>query len=301
MYTALLEAPVVDNVPLLLTLPLPPSIDVARALLPEVDTVPVLISELLVCPVLVCPHAAVIPYALGPPVAIEPLLMSVLPLPLAAMPSLKAPVVLIAAPAPLVSMLPFVLPSIVVPRLVPLPPPPLSDSVPLLVMVLFLSTLRTGKGMALVWEALIDAPEPTFIVTPVLPVAATTGVVLLPEQTTVVLLGGAVLLHCAKAGDEKTASTNARMTALIAPYFIAAIVVSPFEGADAIFNQCEFSISQSRAQMLFFSQVLSDANSLLLTPIREQTRYAPAAATGRVRRAIVRGGIFRGGHLVCQL
>ena len=74
----------VDSVPLLLMVPLPPRIEAARALLPDVNTVPVLINTLLSCPVLVCPHAAVIPYALGPAVVIEPLPMSVLPLPLAA-------------------------------------------------------------------------------------------------------------------------------------------------------------------------------------------------------------------------
>ena len=93
-----MDAPVVDSVPLLLMVPLPPRIDAARALLPDVDTVPVLIDTLLGCPMPVCTHAAVIPNALGPAVVIEPLLRSVLPLPLAAMPSLKAPVVLIVAP-----------------------------------------------------------------------------------------------------------------------------------------------------------------------------------------------------------
>jgi hypothetical protein len=75
------------------------------------------------------------------------LLISVLPLPLAAMPSLKVPDVLIV---PLfVSVLPLVLPSIAAPRLVPLPAQPLSDSVPLLVMVLFCWTVRMGNGTAL--------------------------------------------------------------------------------------------------------------------------------------------------------
>ena len=76
---------------------------------------------------------------------IVPLLVSVLPLPFAAMPSLKAPVVVIVAPAALVSVLPLVLPSIAAPRFVPLPTPPLSDSVPLLMIELFWSTLRMGK------------------------------------------------------------------------------------------------------------------------------------------------------------
>ena len=166
--------------------PLPPRIDAARALLPDVDTVPVLINTLLSCPVLVCPHAADMPYALGPAVVIVPLLVSVLPLPLAAMPSLKAPVVVIVAPAALVSVFPLVLPSIAAPRLVPLPAPPLSDNVPLLVMVLFCSTLRMGNGTAVLWEALTEAPGTTLIVTPVLPATATTGVLLLPEHVTVV-------------------------------------------------------------------------------------------------------------------
>ncbi len=131
---------------------------------------------------------------------IVPLLVSVLPLPLAAMPSLKAPVVVMVAPAALVSAFPLVLPSIAAPRLVPLPAPPLSDRVPLLVMVLFCWTLRIGNGTALLWEALTEAPETTSIVTLVLPAAAMTGVLLLPEHVTVVLLEGAVLVHCATAG-----------------------------------------------------------------------------------------------------
>ena len=56
-----------------------------------------------------------------------------------------------------------------------------------------------GNGTAVVWEAPTEAPETTLIVTPVLPATATTGVLLFPEQVTVVLLGGAVLLHCAAA------------------------------------------------------------------------------------------------------
>ena len=56
--SALLDAPVVDSVPLLLMVPLPPRIDAARALLPEVDTVPLLINVLFNWPELVCPHAA---------------------------------------------------------------------------------------------------------------------------------------------------------------------------------------------------------------------------------------------------
>ena len=157
---------------------------------------------------------------------IVPLLVSVLPLPLAAMPSLKAPVVLIVAPAALVSVLPLVLPSIAAPRLVPLPAPPLSDSVPLLVMALFWSTLRTGNGTAVLWEALTEAPGTTLIVTPVLPATATTGVLLLPVHVTVVPLVGAVLLHCAAAGDAKAASRSRRMVAVVAPLAIVPTVVS---------------------------------------------------------------------------
>src|SRR6516165_3789785 len=151
--------------------PLPPRIDAARALLPDVDTVPVLISELLSCPVLVWPHAADMPYALGPAVVIVPLL-------------------------------------------------------PLLVMALFWSTLRMGKGTARLWEALTEAPGTTLIVTPVLPATATTGVLLLPEHVTVVLLGGAVLLHCAAADDVKAANSNRRIVAVAAPLAIGPTVVS---------------------------------------------------------------------------
>jgi len=176
---------------------------------------------------LVCPHAADMPYAFGPAVVIVPLLVSVLPLPFAAMPSLKAPVVVIVAPAALVSVLPLVLPSIAAPRFVPLPTPPLSDSVPLLMIELFWSTLRMGNGTAVLCEALTDAPGTTLIVTPVLPATATTGVKLLPEQVTVVLLGGAVLLHCAAADDVKAANSNRKIVAVVAPLAIALTVVSP--------------------------------------------------------------------------
>jgi hypothetical protein len=123
-------------------------------------------------------------------------------------------------------MLPLVLPSIAAPRFVPLPPPPLSDSVPLFVMVLLCSTLRIGNGMALLWEALTDAPGATLIVTPVLPPTATTRVLLLPEHVTVVPLEGAVLLHWAPARDVKAASRNRGITALAAPLAIVPTVVS---------------------------------------------------------------------------
>jgi hypothetical protein len=76
------------NVPLLLIVPLPPSSDAARALLPDVETVPVLMSILPEAPVLLCPQAAVMPYELLPVVVTLPLLISVLLLPFAAMPSL---------------------------------------------------------------------------------------------------------------------------------------------------------------------------------------------------------------------
>jgi hypothetical protein len=113
----------------------------------------------------------------------------------------------------------LVLPSIAAPRLVPLPAPPLNDSVPLLVMVLFYSTLRMGNGTAVVWEALTEAPETTLIVTPVLPATATTGVLLFPE--------GAVLLHCAAADDVKTANGNRKIVAVAAPLAVALTVVFP--------------------------------------------------------------------------
>jgi hypothetical protein len=96
---------------------------------------------------------------------------------------------------------------------VPLPAPPLSDSVPSLVIVLFRSTLRSGNEMAVLWTALTDAPATTSIVTPVLPGAATTGVLLLPEHVTVVLLAGAVFVHCAAAGEVKAANSNKKVAA----------------------------------------------------------------------------------------
>jgi hypothetical protein len=84
-----------------------------------------------------------------------------------------------------------------------------------------------GNGTAVLWEALTEAPETTLIVTPVLPATATTGVLLFPEQVTVVLLGGAVLLHCAAADDATTANSNRKIVAVAAPLAIALTVVSP--------------------------------------------------------------------------
>jgi hypothetical protein len=155
------------------------------------------------------------PYALGPVVVIVPLLISVLPLPLAATPSLKAPVVLIVPL--LVSALPLVLPSIAAPRLVPLPPPPVSVSVPLFVMVLLDWTLRRGNGTAVACTALTDAPGLTLMVTPVLPATAATGVVLVPEQVTVVPLAGAVFVHWAIACEVSNASNKRKMIAPATP------------------------------------------------------------------------------------
>ena len=93
-------------------------------------------------------------------------------------------------------------------------------------MALFWSTLRMGKGTARLWEALTDAPGTTLIVTPELPATATTGVLLLPEHVTVVLLGGAVLLHCAAADDVRAANSNRRIVAVAAPLAIGPTVVS---------------------------------------------------------------------------
>ena len=137
------------------------------------------------------------------------------------MPSLKAPVVVIVAPAALVSAFPLVFPSIAAPRLLPPPPPPVSDSVPAFVMVLLVSTLRRGNGTIVECTALTDAPGATLMVTPVLPVAAMTRVVVAPEQLTVVPLVGAVLLHWAAPNDGKAASKNTDATALTVRLAIA--------------------------------------------------------------------------------
>jgi hypothetical protein len=56
-----LLAPDVDKLPLLLIVPLPPMIDAARALLPDVETEPVFVSVLFDCPTFVCPQAADMP------------------------------------------------------------------------------------------------------------------------------------------------------------------------------------------------------------------------------------------------
>ena len=78
-----------------------------------------------------------------------------------------------------------------------------------------------GSGTAALWEALwLEAPWTTLIVTPVLPATATTGVLLLPVHVTVVPLVGAVLLHCAAAGNAKAASRSRRTVAVAAPLAI---------------------------------------------------------------------------------
>jgi hypothetical protein len=59
------------------------------------------------------------------------------------------------------------------------------------------------------------------MVTPALPVAATTGVVLLPEQVTVVLLAGAVLVHCAAADEVEAAKSTRSKLAAAAPLAVA--------------------------------------------------------------------------------
>jgi hypothetical protein len=76
-------------------------------------------------------------------------------------------------------------------------------------------------------EALTDAPETTLIVTPVLPVTATTGVLLASEQVTVVPLAGAVLLHCAALNDGKAASRSKATIALAALRAIVPTFLSP--------------------------------------------------------------------------
>ena len=71
------------------------------------------------------------PYAFGPVVVIVPSLVKVLPLPLAAMPSLSVPVVPIGGLRRIGDdWLSFPVPSIPAPRFPPLPPPPVSDIVP---------------------------------------------------------------------------------------------------------------------------------------------------------------------------
>jgi hypothetical protein len=74
-------------------------------------------------------------------------------------------------------------------------------------MKLACSTLSTENGAALACEPLTEEPKVTLMVTLVLPGAATTGVLLLPEHVTVVLLDGAVLLHCARAGEAAARSS----------------------------------------------------------------------------------------------
>ena len=132
--------------PLLLTVPLPPSSDAARALLPDVVTVPVLVIVLPEAPGLLWPHAAVMPYELLPVVVMEPLLTSVLLLPLAAMPSLYVPVVVITPVAPLVIVLLLFTPISIAPRLATPVPLPDSERLPLLVTALCVST-ENGVGV----------------------------------------------------------------------------------------------------------------------------------------------------------
>ena len=56
-----MPAAVVDSVPLLMIVPLSPTIDAARALTPDVETVPVLIKMLLIWPVATDVQIAAIP------------------------------------------------------------------------------------------------------------------------------------------------------------------------------------------------------------------------------------------------
>ena len=59
------------------------------------------------------------------------------------------------------------------------------------------------------------------MLTPLLPVAAITCVLLLPEQVTVVLLEGAVFVHCAAAGNAKAVGIASKMAAIAALLAIA--------------------------------------------------------------------------------
>src|SRR5258708_33452589 len=83
------------------------------------------------------------------------------------------------------------------PRTVHVPPPLVSVNLPLLLILLLVSTLKT-TGLALRTK-LPEAVLSALIVPPVLPVCATTAARPLPVQVTVVLPGGAVMLHAAIA------------------------------------------------------------------------------------------------------
>jgi hypothetical protein len=64
------------------------------------------------------------------------------------------------------------------------------------------------------------------MLTPLLPAAATTCVPLLPEQVTVVLLDGAVLLHCAAADVAKAQSSVRKTIAAATSLAIAPTAIS---------------------------------------------------------------------------
>jgi hypothetical protein len=97
-----------------------------------------------------------------------------------------------------------------------------------------------GNGGPPGFDALTEAPGSTLMVTPLLPVAAMTCVLLLPEQVTVVLLEGAVLLHCA-AADVAEAQSSVRKTIAAA----ASLAIAP----TAIFLSSEES-SQRKSYAL---------------------------------------------------
>ena len=124
-----------------------------------------------------------------------PLLISLLPVPLAAIPSLKAPVVAILPIDVFVSWFASPVPSRTAPRLVPDAPPPVNVNAPLLEMVLARPTLNATGAFVRVREAATVESMP--IVTALAPVTAATGRTPVPVQTTLVPVVGAVELHAA--------------------------------------------------------------------------------------------------------
>lgn len=161
------------------------------------------------------------PYAFGPAVEMEPLFTSELLLPLAAMPSLYAPVVTILPADAFVSRLLSPVPSKTAPRLVPEPPPPVRVSAPLLVIVLDRATLNdTGDPVRVSAAATVES---TVTLTPVDPVSAATGATPVPLQTTLVPVGGAVEVHAAFAVPP---SAPEKTTALQMPKSTAFFIVS---------------------------------------------------------------------------
>ena len=165
---ALLYAPVVDSAPAIVDGLLPPRIHAARDRCWNVEIRAVLIKALLALPM---PSRACTPAVIRLigtwRVAFELLLMLIVIAVSRHAHRRRRWVALIVALAALVKPLPVAVGQHRTTRgYIPLPAPPLSDSVPLSVMVLFCWTLRMGDGMSADARSTDEAPCRTLIAMP---------------------------------------------------------------------------------------------------------------------------------------